>query len=322
MISRRIFLATVGAATLAGPRAVEASQAKVPTIGILVVQSLGWEQFWRHFREALRRLGYVEGQNIRFEFRSDEGDRSRLPERAAELVRLKVDVIVAWLTPAGTAAKQATRAIPIVCAICGNPVETGLIESLARPGGNVTSVAGVGSELAHKTVQFIRDMLPSARRVAVLANAPDPFSKPFVENIRLGGKATGITIEAMMLHGPQDVDAAFAALRRARPDAVIVQPTLGLTHPAALALKERLPAVSIFTEFVEEGGLMSYAASEADAYGSAAGFVDKILKGAKPADLPVVQPTKFELAINLKTAKALGLTIPPSLLLRADKVIQ
>ena len=295
---------------------------KAQTIGILMVQSLGVEQFRRHLREAFLKRGYVEGRSIRFEFRSDEGDRNRLPELAAELVQLKVDVIVARLTPAGTAAKQATRAIPIVCAPCGNPVETGLVASLARPGGNVTGVASTGSELARKTAQFIRDILPSARRVAALVNAPDPFAKPFVENIRLGGQAAGITIDVVMLQGPQDVDAAFAALERARPDAAIVQPTLGLKHCATLALKYRLPAASIFTEFVEEGGLMSYAASEADVYDSVAGFVDKILKGAKPADLPVVQPTKYELALNLKTAKALGLTIPRSLLLRADRVIE
>ncbi|HEV2336207.1 MAG TPA: ABC transporter substrate-binding protein [Stellaceae bacterium] len=294
----------------------------MPTIGVLVVQSLGWKQFLRLFKESMRRLGYVEGQNVRFEVRSDQGDRGRLPELAAGLVRLKVDVIVGWLTPAGTAAKQATREIPVVCAICGNPVETGLVESLARPGGNVTGIAGVGAELAGKTVELIRDMLPSARRIAILANAPDPFSKPFVEKIRLAGNATGIAIDAIMLPGPQGVEAAFVGLGRDPPDAVIVQPTLGLERPAALALKDRLPSASILSEFVDVGGLMSYAAAEADAYESAAGYVDKLLKGAKPADLPVQQPTRFELVINLKTAKALGLTIPHSFVLRADKVIE
>jgi putative ABC transport system substrate-binding protein len=165
-------------------------------------------------------------------------------------------------------------------------------------------------------------MRPSARRVAALANAPDPFSTPFAESIRLGGKDAGIAIDVMMLQSPQEVDAAFAALQRARPDAVIVQPTLDLKSCATLALKYRLPAASIFTEFVEEGGLMSYAASDADVYDSVASFTDKILKGAKPADLPVVQPTKYELALNRKTAKALGLTIPRSLLLRADRVVE
>lgn len=191
MRRRELVILAVSAALLR-PLAVAAQQPKIPTIGVLVVQSLGWEQFLRLFKQSLQKLGYVEGQNIRFALRSDQGDRSRLPELGAELVQLKVDVIVGWLTPAGTAAKQATREIPVVCAICGNPVETGLVESLARPGGNVTGVAGVGSELARKTVDFIHELLPSARRVAVMANAPDPFSKPFVENIRLGGTATGI----------------------------------------------------------------------------------------------------------------------------------
>lgn len=321
-MDRRRFLQTVSASLLTPPLAVEAQPAKGQTIGILMVQSLGVEQFRRQFREALRRRGYVEAQNIRFEFRSDEGDRNRLPELAAELVRLKVDVIVARLTPAGTAAKQATHVIPIVCAPCGNPVETGLVASLARPGGNVTGVASVGSELARKTIHFIRDMLPSARRVAALANAPDPFSTPFAESIRLGGKDAGIAIDVMMLQSPQEVDAAFAALQRARPDAVIVQPTLDLKSCATLALKYRLPAASIFTEFVEEGGLMSYAASDADVYDSVASFTDKILKGAKPADLPIEQPTNFRLIINGRTAKALGLTIPPLILARADEVIE
>jgi putative ABC transport system substrate-binding protein len=321
MRRRELVILAAGAAFLR-PLAVAAQQSKMPTIGVLVVQSLGSEQFLRLFKESLNRLGYVEGQNVRFEFRSDEGDRGHLPELAAELVRLKVDVIVAWLTPAGTAARQATREIPVVCAPCGNPVETGLVESLARPGGNVTGIAGVGAEMAGKIVDFIHDMLPSARRVAALANAPDPFTKPFVENIGLGGKATGITIETIMLNGPPEVEAAFAALARDPPDAVIVQPTLGLERPAALALTNRLPSASIFTEFVEQGGLMSYAVAEAEMYASAASFVDEIIKGAKPADLPVQQPTKFELAINLKTAAALGLTIPHSFLLRADKIIE
>jgi putative ABC transport system substrate-binding protein len=312
----------LGGAAGAWPLFGVAQPAKVPTIGVLVVQSLGWEQFLRLFKESLRKLGYVEGQNVLFEFRADQGDRSRLPELAAELVRLKVDIIVVWFTPAAAAAKQATNEIPIVCGICGSLIETGLIESLARPGGNLTGIVGAAADTAGKIVDFIHDMLPSARRIAVLANAPDPFSTPFVEKIRLGGQATGVAIDAIMLKGPQEVEAAFAAMAKGPPDAVIVQPTLGLERPAALALQNRLPAASVIEEFVDTGGLMSYAGDEAEAYASAAGYVDKILKGAKPADLPVEQPTKFELAINLKTAKALGLTIPHSFLLRADRVIE
>jgi putative tryptophan/tyrosine transport system substrate-binding protein len=300
----------------------EAQQAKVPTVGVLVAETLGSTEFQRHLKEALRQLGYVEGQNIRFELRSDQGKTIRLPELAAELVGLKVDIIVTWLTPAGTAAKRATPDIPIVCAICANPVETGLVASLARPGGNFTGIAGVGAELSGKCVELIREMLPSARRVGALANAPDPFSKLFLERIRRAGEGTGTTIDPILVRGPEGLDAAFRAMLKDRPDAVIVQPTLGLQRPAELALENRLPAVSIFREFVENGGLMSYSVVEADIYRRAGLLVDKILKGAKPADLPVEQPTKFELVINLKTAKALRLTIPQTFLLRADQVIE
>jgi putative ABC transport system substrate-binding protein len=270
----------------------------------------------------MRELGYIEGQNIRFEFRSDEGKISRLPELAAELVRLKVDIIVTWFTPAARAAKQATREIPVVIALAGNPVENGLVESLARPGGNVTGMSIVGAELASKGVELIRELLPSARRVAALANAPDPFSGPFLEQIRLGGQATGVTIDAVMIGGAEELEASFTAMEQKRPDAIIVQASLPAKRVAELALRYRIPTVGIIRAFVEEGGLMTYSAAEADLYRHAAMYVDKILKGAKPADLPVEQPTKFELIINLKTAKALGLTVPPSLLGRADEVIE
>ena len=270
----------------------------------------------------MRELGYVEGQNIRFEFRSDEGKLNRLPELAAELVRLKVDIIVTWFTPAARAAKQATREIPVVMAPAGNPVENGLVESLARPGGNVTGMSTVGAELASKSVELIQELLPSARRVAALANAPDPFSSPFLEQIRLGGQATGVTIDAVMIHGPEELEAAFPAMEQKRTDAIIVQASLPAKRVAELALKYRIPSVGIIRAFVEEGGLMTYSAAEVDTYRHAAIYVDKILKGAKPAELPVEQPTKFELVINLKTAKALGLSVPPSLLGRADQVIE
>jgi putative ABC transport system substrate-binding protein len=322
MRRRELIALCAGVAAACGPLAAAAQQPRIPTIGILVAETLGANQFQRQFRDALRALGYVEGQTIRFESRSDQGQSARLPALAAELVQLKVDLIVTWLTPAARAAKQATQNIPIVIALAGNPVETGLVESLARPGGNITGLAGVGGELAGKTVELIHQMLPSAHRVAALVNAPDPFSKPFVDNIRLGGKATGISIDPIMLSGADDLGAAFARMENARPDAVVVQPTLGLKRSAELALKHLLPAVSIFREFVDEGGLMSYSVVEADVYRRTAVFVDKILKGAKPADLPVEQPTKFELVINLKTAKALGLTVPQSILVRADEVIE
>ena len=320
---RRELLALLGGAAALRPLArAAAQQPRVPTIGVLVVGSPGSEKFWRLFRQSMRELGYLEGQNVRYEFRSDEGQASRLPDLAAELVRLKVDLIVPWFTPATRAAKQATSDIPIVMAMTGNPVETGLVASLARPGGNVTGISNMGSEMAGKCVELTREMLPSARRLVALANAPDPFSKPFLERVRLGGDATGMTIDPILIHAPEELDAAFAAMAKEPPDAVIVQPSLPTKRAAELALQYRIPAVSFVRAIVEEGALMTFGVVEADVYRRVAVFVDKVLKGAKPADLPVEQPTRFELVVNLTTAKALGLTVPPSILARADEVIE
>jgi ABC-type uncharacterized transport system substrate-binding protein len=321
-IERRKFLATLGGAAASWPLAALAQQPKVPTIGALVIGNISPEQFWREFRQGLRDLGYVEGQNIRFEFRSAEGHLDRLPELAAELVRLKVDIIVTWFTPTALAAKQATREIPIVMAETGDPIGTGLVASLPRPGGNVTGMAAVTAELAGKCVQLIRDLLPSARRVTALANATDPFSRPFLEQIELGGEATGTTINPVSISNTEEFETAFAAMEKDRPDAIIVQPSLPTKRAAELALKHRVPAVSVPRWFVEEGGLMAYSAVYVELFRKAAVYVDKILKGAQPADLPVEQPTHFELVINMKTAKALGLEIPPMLLARADEVIE
>jgi putative ABC transport system substrate-binding protein len=207
-------------------------------------------------------------------------------------------------------------------ALAGNPVETGLVESLDRPGGNITGMAGAAAELSSKTVELIRGLLPSARRIVALANAPDPFSKPFVEYIQKGGTATGMTVDAKMIRDTEELEAAFREMAKERPDAVIVQPSLPRRRAAELAVRHRIPAVSVIYGFAEEGGLMTYAPSEVEIYRRAASIVDKILKGAKPAQLPVEQPTKFELLINMKTAKALGLTISPTFLARADVVIE
>jgi putative tryptophan/tyrosine transport system substrate-binding protein len=321
-MQRREFIALLGSAAVGWPLASFAQQRKVPTIGVLVVGSPGSEQFWRLFREAMHQLGYVEGQNVRYEFRSDQGQASRLSELAAELVRLNVDLIVTWFTPAAQAAKGATHEIPIVMALAGDPVGTGLVTSLNRPGGNITGMAGVTAELAGKSVELIREMLPSAHRIVALANAPDPFSKPFLEHIRLGGVATRTTIDAKMIGGAEELEVAFREMEKERPDAIIVQPSLPSKTAATLALTHRIPAVSAVRGFVEEGGLMSYVAAETDMYRGAAVYVDKILKGAKPADLPVEQPTKYELIINMNTAAALGLTVPPTLLDRADELIK
>jgi len=292
------------------------------TIGVLVRAAPGWQRFWKLFPEALRELGYIEGQNIQFEFRSDEGQMSRLPELAAELVRLKVDVIVPWFTPAAVAVKQATREIPIVCGLCGDMVGTGLVESLARPGGNVTGSSSLNPELAAKTVELIREMVPSAHRVAVLANAPDPFSKQFLTQIQRAGEASGTEINAIMIHTAEELEAAFPAMETSRADAVIVQPSLPTKRVAELALSYRIPAVCTFRDFAYDGGLMAYFADEAEMYRGAAVLVGKVLKGANPAELPVEQPTRFELVINLKTARALGLDVPVQLQQLADEVIE
>jgi putative ABC transport system substrate-binding protein len=304
------------------PLAGIAQQRRVPTIGVLAVGSPGVTDFWRLFREAMQELGYIEGQSIRYEFRSDEGQVSRLPELAAELVRLQVDVIVTWFTPAAKAAKQATREIPIVMALAGNPVETGLVESLARPGGNITGMAGVAAELAGKSVQLIREMLPSAKRVVALANAPDPFSKPFVEQVRLGGAATDTIIDPVMIHDAAEVEPAFLEMEKHRPDAVIVQPSLPTKRVADLAITHRIPTASVIRGFATDGGLMAFQSKEVELYRQSASYVDKVLKGAKPADLPIQQPSKFELIINMKTANAIGLAVPPAFLARADEVIE
>jgi len=322
-IERRKFLATLGGAAAAWPVGARTQQPKVPTIGALVIGNISPEQFWREFRQGLRDLGYVEGQNIRFEFRSAEGHLDRLPELAAELVRLKVDIIVTWFTPTALAARQATHEIPIVMAETGDPIGTGLVASLPRPpGGNVTGLASVTAELAGKCVQLIRDMLPSARRVTALANATDPFFKPFLEQIQLGGEATRTTINAVRINSSEEFETAFTAMEKDRPDAIIVQPSLPTQRAAELALKHRVPAVSVPRWFAEEGGLMSYSAVYVELFRKAAVYVDKILKGAQPDELPVEQPTHFQLVINMRTAKALGIEVPTSLLARADEVIE
>jgi putative tryptophan/tyrosine transport system substrate-binding protein len=318
---RREFIALLGGAAATWALAARAQQ-KVPRVGVLVAGNPNPEPFWRLFREGLRELGYIEGQNILFEFRSAAGNPNRLAELAADLVRLPVDVIVTWQTPTVRAAKEATHEIAIVMADAGDPVGTGLIASLARPGGNITGIAGVTAELAGKSVELIREMIPSARRVVALCNGTDPFARPFLAQIRLGGETAGIEIRPVTLQGGEELDGAFLQASQERSDAVIVQPSLPTRRAAELALKYRLPAVCVPRWFAEEGGLMSYCPKYADLYRQAAVYVDKILKGAQPAELPVQQPTKFELVINIKTAKALGIAVPPTLLARADEVIE
>jgi putative tryptophan/tyrosine transport system substrate-binding protein len=298
---------------------VRGQQAKVPRIGVLVVDSA---EPWEIVRKGLHDLGYLEGRNIAIEFRSAEGNASALASLAADLVRLKVDVIVATFTPAVKAAKEATREIPIVMAASGDPVGMGLIATLARPGGNITGLSGTGLELGAKSLELIREIVPSAARIAVLADATDPFAKLFLQQIQLAAPTMAVEIQPVMVRGDEKFDAGFAAMASEHASAVIIQPNLRFPPAIELALKYRLPALSHDVRFAKAGGLMSYGANLPERGHEAASYIDRILKGSEPADLPVMQPSKFELIVNLKTAKALGLTIPPSLLARADEVIE
>ena len=317
---RRVFVILLGGAAAWPLSALAQPRGRNPVIGYLIPANP--EPVFGYFKEGLQKLGYVEGRNIQIEFRSAEGKSERLAGLAAELVRLNVDIIVASFTPAITAAKQATSQIPIVMAGAGDPVGTGLIASLARPGGNITGMSATTAELGGKLLELFREVRPSAKRVAVLANATDPFTKPFLEQIQTAGRTMTLEISPTMIREAGEIDAAFPDLVKRRTDVVIVQGSLPRRRAAELALKHRLPAVALNGSFPNEGGLMSYSANVADLHRETAIYVDKILKGAKPADLPVQQPTKFELVVNLKTAKALGITVPPSILLRSDRVIE
>ncbi|WP_164938023.1 ABC transporter substrate-binding protein [Bradyrhizobium guangxiense] len=294
----------------------------MPVIGILLTGNPDPAIFLGGFGQALREAGYVDRLNIRLEVRSAGGNSGLLTERAAELVELKVDIIVASLTPAIQAARQATSDIPIVMAPAGEPVGTGLVESLARPGGNVTGVSAATAELAGKSLELVREVIPSARRIAVLANEADPLAKPFLEQINRGARIIGLQIDTTMVRPETRLDAVFAGISDRRADALVVQGSLQRKELFDLAIKHRLPSFSSNRQVATTGGLVTYAADSMEVLRGAVGYVDRILKGAKPADLPVVQPTRFELVINLRTAKALGLTIPPTLLARTDEVIE
>ena len=280
---------------------------------------------WKAFRERLRELGYVEGQNVIFEPRWGGGQVSRLRSLAAELIDAKVDVLVTAGSEAALAAKEATNSIPIVTATGGDPVELGLVASLARPGGNVTGVISLIGQLTRKRLDLLKQLLPRASRVAILRHPDNRSSALSLRDAESAARSSGIVVHGVSARGP-DFDAAFLAMKRAHTDAVILgENTRFLAHRqriADLAVMHRLPMIVAAKEYAEAGGLISYGTYYPDLFRHAATYVDKILKGAKPADLPIEQPTKFELVINLKTAKALGLKIPPSLLQQADQVIE
>jgi ABC-type uncharacterized transport system substrate-binding protein len=320
-MTRRKFMVLMGGAA-GWPLGAYAQQPKARRVGALLIGNADVESFQKELREGLRELGHIEGRNILFESRSAEGMLDRLPGLAAELVRLKVDVIVALYTPCGLAAKEATREIPIVL-LTGDPLTTGLVASLARPGGNITGLSMMAAEIHGKCVELLRDMLPATRRVAVLANAADPvFAKLVLEQVELAGRITGIEIQQSIVRGPEELDAGFAAMVRERADAVVIQGSLSTKRVADLALEHRLPAASISRAFTDVGGLISYGADGPDLFRRSAIFVHKILQGGKPMDIPVEQPTKFELVVNLKTAKALGIEVPLFFQQRADAVIE
>lgn len=312
---RRKFIMLL-AGTAAWPLA-SVGQDRKRTVGILVVGSPDPSAFLKTFQEGLREMGYSE---VQLDIRSAEGKAERLPELAAELVRQNVDVIVGFQTPAVRAAKQATTEIPIVMD-AGDPVGMGLVSSLALPGGNITGMSALTAELAPKGLEYLRQILPSLRRLGLFLNATDPFRKPFLEYNQLAVHRLGLELQPMFVSGPVELQSAFETAAKERFDALMVQPSLDLVRAAELALAHKLPAASLTSLFVRAGGLMSFSANYTELWREMAVYVAKILNGAKPATLPVAQPTKFELAINLKTADALGLAIPPTLLASADEVI-
>jgi len=318
--TRRAFLA--GAIALsAAPLSAEAQPArKVPRVGYLVMTGTG-----ASLREGLRALGYVEGQTIIIEFRSAEGRLDRIPALAAELVRLNVDVLVAGGPEPLEAARKETSRIPIVMVAQADPVATGLVASLAKPGGNITGLTVGGPELAGKRLQLLKEAMPGLSRVAVLQD-PYVLGSGVPQETESAARALSLRPLVFTVRAPADFDSAFQAAVRERAEAVLVNETSMLfahrAQLAALAARSRLPVVSIFRQSAQAGYLMTYGPNMSDLFRRTATYVDKILKGAKPSDLPVEQPTKFELVINMKTAKALGITIPQSLLQRADEVIQ
>jgi putative ABC transport system substrate-binding protein len=330
MMDRRRFLLTSLAGAFTVPPVVEAQQAaKVARIGYLTPGLPTNRDFLEGFRRGLRDRGYFEGRNLVIEIRSAEGKFERLPALVAELLALKVDVIVTGGTPATLAAKKATSTVPIVFAAAGDPVTSGLVASLARPGGNVTGLSMLSADLVGKCLEQLTQAVPGVSRVAVLwqpGAVPERTEKETLKAAEAAGRALGMQLQFVEARGPENLDRAFSEITRARPGALTVLPSSMFISErrrlADLAAKNRLPAVYFVREFVDAGGLMAYGPNLPDLSRRAATYVDKILKGAKPGDLPMEQATKFELVINLKTARALGLTIPPSLLLRADQVIE
>jgi len=326
-MDRRAFIGRVAGGVLAAPLAAFAQQAgKIARIGFLGATSAsGYAKQLDEVRLGLRDFGYMEGKNIVLEYRWAEGNYAQLAELAAELVHSKVDVIVTHGTPGTRAAKGATTTIPIVMAISGDAVATGLVVSLPRPGGNITGSTFFGPELSAKQIELLKEILPRITRVAVLVNPDNPVIGPMSKAMEITTKSLNLGLQQFAVRGPNEFENAFSAMVQKSVEAVAIQEdgmlNANVRTAGDLAMRKRLPLIGN-TEVPRAGGVLGYGVNFPEVFRSAAYFVDNILKGAKPADLPVQQPTKFELVINLKTAKALGITIPQSLLSRADEVIQ
>ena len=319
-------VATIALGLLLASPITEAQQSgKTHRIGLLIGSSEAFATpYIETFRQALRALGYVE-RSVAIEYRYADGNYDRLPALAAELVRLKVDVVVTEGTPPTRAAMQATTSIPIVMTVTGDPVAAGLVSNLARPGGNVTGASFFFPEIAAKRLQLLKEMIPALNRVTVVWNPSNAVHGPAVEAVQTAAKGLGIEVQHVKIQAPTDVDGALLAISRRRESVVVLEDALinvYSTQIAQLAARRRLPAIFGLTTFAEAGGLMAYGPNRPELWRRAATFVDKIFRGAKPGELPVEQPVRFDLAINVKAAQGLGLTIPPSLLLRADQLIQ
>jgi len=324
---RLVFASVLGLLAVVVWPARAQDAAKPPRLGVLSPFSAAATAVWHEaFRQSLRDLGWVDGKNITIEYRYADGSNARLTQLAADLVRLKVDVILTATATDGLAARSATRTIPIVVASSGDPLGSGLVESLARPGGNVTGLSQIAPETVGKRLELLKEIVPRLARVAVLWNPQGQVSTLGWNEIQLPARQLGVQLQSLEARTLEDFVKAFDDATRARAGALVVMPNPlfagNLKRIADLAIKGRLPSAFHLREFVEAGGLVAYGPDRSEMFRRAAVFVDKILKGARPNDLPIEQPTKFELAINLKTAKALGLTIPHSLLLRAEHVVQ
>jgi putative ABC transport system substrate-binding protein len=327
-VTRRDFITLLGGAAAAWPPLEARAQqpAKLPIIGFLGAATASARSQWvAAFVQRLHELGWIEGRTVAIEYRWAEGRSERFAEIAAEFVRLKVDVIVTYATPPAIAAKEATAVIPIVSAVMGDPVGAGLVASLARPGGNVTGLSNQSADLAVKRLEILREVVPGLRWLAVLANVSNPVSGVEMGELQAAAKALGLDVVTLEIRRAEDIAPAFETLKGRAQALYIAGDPLMITNRVrinTLALGARLPTTYNQKEFVEAGGLMSYGPNFPDLFRRAGDYVDKILRGTKPADLPVEQPTKLDLVINLTTAKALGLTVPPTLLARADEVIE